>query len=132
EGCGLLVFQHLNWRNWGAMIHVSAPIIWVSPLVDVAFFVALACLVAAIAKITRKLPVFGVLAFSLSFLTAYDWVTLTGRLYHQSCILLALGLSAVFTRWAIRNEVKVTAFWKLTVAPLTAAALVAFAVIHWG
>ena len=59
------------------MIHVSAPIIWVSPLVDVAFFVALACLVAAIAKITRKLPVFGVLVFSLSFLTAYDWVTLT-------------------------------------------------------
>jgi arylsulfatase A-like enzyme len=114
------------------MIHVSAPIIWVSPLVDVAFFVALACVVAVSAKVTRKLPVFGVLVFSLSFLTIYDWLTLTGRLYHRSCILLALGVAAVFTRWAIRNEVKATAFWRRTVGALVAATLVAFAAIHWG
>jgi arylsulfatase A-like enzyme len=132
EGCGLLLFQRLNWKSWGAMIHVSAPIIWVSPLVDVAFFVALACIVAVIAKIAPKRPVFGVLVFSLSFFSTYDWLTLTGRLYHRSCVLLALGVAAVFTRWAIRNEEATTAFWKRTVGAWMVVILVAFAAIHWG
>jgi len=44
EGCGLLLFQHLNWKSWGAMIHVSPPIVWVSPLVDVVFFVVVGCI----------------------------------------------------------------------------------------
>ncbi len=132
EGCGLIVFQRLNWQSWGAMLHVSAPIIWVSPLVDVVFFVAVGCLVAIAAKITPKLPAFGSLVFAVAFLTSYDWLTLTGRLYHRSCLLLAIGVASVLTRWAIRNQAAVTTFWKRRVAAMLAVTFVAFALIHWG
>jgi arylsulfatase A-like enzyme len=132
EGCGLILFQRLNWQSWGAMLHVSAPIIWVSPVVDVALFVVMGCLVGIAGKINSKFPPFTVLVFVLSFLTAYDWLTLTGRLYHLSCLLLAIGVAAMFTRWAIRNEAVVTAFWKRSIAALVVVTLVTFAAIHWG
>jgi arylsulfatase A-like enzyme len=132
EGCGLILFQRLNWQGWGAMLHVSAPIIWVSPVVDVALFVVVGCLVGIAGKINSKFPLFAFLVFVLSFLTAYDWLALTGRLYHRSCLLLALGIASVFTRWAMRNQAAALRFWKGTVGFLFAVTLLAFVLIHWG
>ncbi len=79
EGCGLILFQRLNWQNWGQVLHVSAPIIWISPLVDLAFFTLVTCLVLVAGKIVPRLVVFPILIFLLLFLSAYDWLTLTGR-----------------------------------------------------
>jgi len=132
EGCGLILFQRLNWQSWGAMLHVSAPIIWVSPVVDVALFVVAGCLVGIAGKINSKFPLCTVLVFVLSFLTAYHWLTLTGRLYHRSCFLLALGVASVFTRWAMRSQAAALRFWKGTVGFLFAVTLLAFVLIHWG
>jgi hypothetical protein len=114
EGCGLILFQRLNWQNWGQVLHVSAPIIWISPLVDLAFFTLVTCLVLVAGKIVPRLVVFPILIFLLLFLSAYDWLTLTGRLYHWSCLLLALGIAAAFTRWVMRNEAARMRFWKRT------------------
>jgi arylsulfatase A-like enzyme len=132
EGCGLILFQRLNWPDWGAMLHVSAPILWVAPLVDSAFFVGLALLIGLISKVIPRLPAFPVLGFLLSFFAAYGWLTLTGRLYHRSCLLLALGIASVVTRWAVRNEAKLIRFWARTLLVLIVVVLGVFAVIHWG
>jgi arylsulfatase A-like enzyme len=132
EGCGLILFQRLNWQNWGQMLHVSAPIIWISPVVDLALFALVTCLVFVIGKIFLRVRAFPILIFLLSFLTAYDWLTLTGRLYHRSCLLLALGVAAAFTRWVMRNEAACIRFWKRAFLWITAAFLVTFVAIHWG
>jgi len=132
EGCGLILFQRLNWQNWGQMLHVSAPILWISPLVDLVLFTVVACLISVVGKIVPRLAVFPILIFLLAFLSAYDWLTLTGRLYHRSCLLLALGIASVFTRWVMRNEAAGIRFCKRTFPWITAVLLVVFVGIHWG
>src|SRR4029077_7275191 len=56
EGVGLLVFQRINWARWAATIHVSEPIIWISALTDLVFFLLVAALIAALAWVIRRLP----------------------------------------------------------------------------
>jgi len=112
------------------MLHVSAPIIWISSLADVLLFGAAACVILAVAKIFPNFPLVATTVFCLSFLTAYDWLTCIGRLQHWSCLLLAIGLASVFTRWAGRNEIRALRFWRRTVPALIGVLLVAFATIH--
>jgi len=131
EGCLLILFQRLSWRNWGAMLHVSAPIVWISPLVDLVFFALVVALIAIAAKVFPKIHLFATTTFCLSFLTAFDWLTSLGRLRHWSCFLLALGLATVFTRWAMRNEERMTKFWRRTTPVLVTLLLVVFVLIHW-
>ena len=33
EGGGLLLFQRINWTQWGRLMHVSKEVLWISPLV---------------------------------------------------------------------------------------------------
>jgi hypothetical protein len=114
EGVGLLLFQRLDWRRWGAMGHVSKEIIWISPLVDVIFFALVALLVALSARAYCRFPATRVLVFFLAFLSVYDWLTLTERLYHISCVLLALGVAAVFERWFHAHGGVVVKLWRTT------------------
>ena len=48
EGAGLLLFQRINWTRWGPMIHVSEEILWISPLVDLIFFVSVTLVVGLV------------------------------------------------------------------------------------
>jgi len=130
EGCLLIAFQRLNWQDWGRMLHVSAPIIWISPLVDLLLFGVIICLIVAVAKIFPKIPAVSTTVFCLSFLTVYDWLTCIGRLRHWSCLLLAIGLASVFTRWVGRHEVGALCFWRRTVPVLIGILLVVFGGIH--
>jgi arylsulfatase A-like enzyme len=130
EGFLLIVFQRLNWRNWGAILHASAPIIWISPLVDLVLFTAAICLVTAAAKVFSRMPLFATTMFVLAVLTAYDWLTCIGRLKHWSCALLAIGLASAFTRWATRNESRVLRFCRWTTPAMVGAWMIAFAAIH--
>src|SRR5438128_11524800 len=98
EGAGLLIFQRINWAQWGRVIHVSKQILWISPLVDLLFFLILALLVWSASRLSARIPSIRVLCFLLSFLSVYDWLTLTNRLYHRASLLLALGVPAPFTR----------------------------------
>jgi arylsulfatase A-like enzyme len=112
EAAGLLLFQRINWARWGPMIHVSKEIFWISPLVDAIFFFTVALICSLIACFTTRLPMVRVIVFALTFLSAYDWLVLTGRLYYRACLLLALGIAAAFTRWSGRQEDSVLQFWK--------------------
>ncbi len=112
------------------MLHVSAPIIWISPLVDLVLFALMGCLVVLVAKVFARIPRFAATIFVLSFLALYDWLTCIGRLRHWSCALLAVGLASVFTRWAARNETWVLRFCRRTAPTLLGLWIIAFAAIH--
>ena len=104
EAAGLLVFQRLNWARWGPMMHVSKEIFWISPVVDAIFFFSLALLCSLLARFAPRLPAGRITVFLLTFLSIYDWLTLTNRLYHRACLLLALGAAVAFARWCGRRE----------------------------
>ena len=112
EGVGLLVFQRLNWANWGRMLHVSLQILWISPAVDLAFFILVTLIVAGLLKVFPRLPAVPTIVAFLSFLMIYDWLTLTARLYHRSCIILAIGVAVAFARWVAKHEAAALNFWK--------------------
>src|SRR5215468_9094579 len=129
-GILLIAFQRLNWRNWGAMLHVSAPIIWISPLVDLVVFGVAASVVAVVAKAALKVPPVIATIFCLSFLTAYDWLTCIGRLYHWSCFLFALGVATILSRWARSRETQLLRFFRSTTPVLIGVFLIVFGTIH--
>jgi arylsulfatase A-like enzyme len=132
EGFGLLVFQRINWRQWARVLHVSKKILWVSPLVDLLLFLAVALFVWLISRVFRQLPVLRVLVFLLTFLAVYDWLALTNRLYWRACFLLALGVATAFTRWLGRHEAAATRFWNRSAGWTVAFFALVFTVIQGG
>jgi arylsulfatase A-like enzyme len=132
EGLGLLIFQRINWRQWGRIIHVSKEIVWISPVVDVLFFVMVAVLVWLVSRLWPRLPVVRVLAFVLTFLAVYDWLTLTNRLYHRACWLLALGVAVAFSRWLAKRELAALRFWRKTAPWMVGLFFVVFLAIQCG
>ena len=132
EGAGLLLFQQVNWARWGPMMHVSREIVWISPSVDLCFFLLLALLVYLLAKVVPRIPSIQVLVSLLTFLCVYDWLTLTSRLLHRACLLLAVGLAFAFSRWFGRHRDSALRFWKRTLPWTVAASVVALVGIQGG
>ncbi len=132
EGVGLMIFQRINWARWGPMMHVSWEIIWISPIVDAILFLSSALLCVAVSRVAPRSPAMRVLVFLLTFLSVYDWLTLTSRLYQRACLLLALGVAVAFTRWCGKRESAFLQFWKRTTPWMVAAWVLAFAGIQGG
>ncbi|MGH9504435.1 MAG: sulfatase-like hydrolase/transferase [Terriglobales bacterium] len=132
EGVGLLFFQRINWARWGPMIHVSGEITWISPVIDTIIFLLLALLCVIVGRLAPRLPTVRVLVFLLTFLSVYDWLTLTGRLYHRACLVLALGVAVAFVRWCGRREGAFLQFWRRATPWIVAAWLLTFAGIQGG
>lgn len=108
EAAGLLIFQRLNWARWGPVMHVSKEIFWISPIVDAIFFLAVALICRIVVgfalRFAPRLSTVRVTVFLLTFLSIYDWLTLTSRLFHRACLLLALGAGVAFARWCGKRE----------------------------
>jgi arylsulfatase A-like enzyme len=132
EGVGLLFFQRINWERWGPMMHVSSEIVWISPIVDAILFLSLALICIVVFRFAPRLPAVRVLVFLLTFLTVYDWLTLTNRLYLRAGLLLALGVAVAFARWCGKREGVFLQFWKTTTPWMVAAWVLAFAGIQGG
>src|SRR5438105_14878605 len=81
EGAGLLIFQRINWAQWGRVIHVSKQILWISPLVDLLFFFILALVVWSASRLSTRIPSIRVQCSFLSLLALYDSLRLTNRIY---------------------------------------------------
>ena len=113
-------------------MHVSSEIIWISPIVDTILFLTLALLCYAVARLAPRLPAMRVFVFLLTFLSVYDWLTLTSRLYHRACLLLALGVAVAFTRWCGKRENTILHFWKRAAPWMVAVWVLAFATIQGG
>lgn len=132
EGAGLLIFQRINWARWGPMMHVSPEIIWISPIVDAILFLTLALICYIAARVSPRLPAMRALIFLLTFLIVYDWLTLTSRLYHRACLLLALGVAVAFTRWCGKKENSLLQFWRKATLWIVAAWVIVFVGIQGG
>jgi arylsulfatase A-like enzyme len=132
EGVALLLFQRINWERWGPMMHVSWAIVWISPIVDAILFLSLAVICGVVSRLAPRLPIMRALVFLLTFLTVYDWLTLTSRLYLRACLLLALGVAVAFTRWCGKRESAFLQFWKRTTPRMVAAWILVFAGIQGG
>ena len=126
ESIGLLVFQRINWVRWGPMMHVSWEIVWISPIVDAIFFLMLALIGCIAARLAPRLPILRAVVFLLTFLSVYDWLTLTSRLFHAACLLLAFGVAVAFTRWYGKREGSFVQFWKRITPWMVAAWILAF------
>ena len=132
EAAGLLFFQRLNWARWGPMVHVSKGIFWISPIIDLIFFLSLALICALVARFLARFPPVRALVFLLAFLSVYDWLTVTGRLYHRACLLLALGTAVALVRWSARRESSILQFWKKATLGMLAMWMLVFAGIQGG
>ena len=114
------------------MVHVSREILWISPLVDLIFFSLISAIIWTLSRIVPRIPVIRLQLFVLSFLAMYDWLTLTGRLYHRACLLLAFGAAVAFTRWFGRHEHRAVRFFRKTTPWAVAAVALAFVAIQGG
>lgn len=123
EGLGLLIFQRINWAQWARVIHVSKEILWISPVVDLCFFFVVGVAVAVVSRIFPRIPAVPILASILVFLTAYDWLMLTGHFYRRAALLFAIGVAVAFSRWLRKREAASVRFWRQS-APLLVAFLV--------
>ena len=132
EGGGLLLFQRINWTQWGRLMHVSKEVLWISPLVDLSFFLIVSLLVWLISRLSQRIPSIQVLVFLLTFLTIYDWLALTNRLYHRACLIMALGVAVAFTRWIAKREASSVTFWKKSTPWLAAVFLLTLWAIQGG
>jgi hypothetical protein len=132
EGAGLMLFQRLNWASWGPMIHVSAPILWISPLSDTIFFSILTLILFCLGLVVTRLKVFRILLLLLSGLAAYDFLTLTARLYHWSCLMLAIGAGVAFMRWASPRQVAVISFCRRSLIWVVTVGILVFFAIQGG
>jgi arylsulfatase A-like enzyme len=132
EGAGLMLFQRLNWRSWGPMLHVSWPILWISPLVDVILFSFLTLIVMLVGRMAKRSRVTSILMFLFAGLAAYDFLTVTARLYHWSCLLFAIGAGVAFTRWASAREEHIIRFCRRVVAVALAALALVFVAVKGG
>jgi len=132
EGSGLLVFQRINWAQWARVLHVSKEILWISASVDLVFFLLIACSVALLSRVVPRIPGLRVLVFVLTFLTAYDWLLVTGRLYKRACLLLAVGIAVAFIRWLKKHEDSAVRFWKRSTPVLLGVFLVLLIGIEGG
>jgi arylsulfatase A-like enzyme len=130
EGFGMLLFQHINGERWA--LHVSGPIIWISALVDLAFFCVVALLMAGTSHLASDLPAARTTAVLLTSLAAYDFLTLTARLHSRSRILLAVGVGLAFRRWLVKHENQAVQFWKRTLPWVAIAAMLALVAIQGG
>jgi arylsulfatase A-like enzyme len=113
-------------------MHVSKEILWISPLVDLIFFLMVSLLIWLISRFSQRIPTIQVLVFLLTFLSIYDCLTLTNRFYHRACLILALGVAVAFTRWVAKREASSVTFWKRSTPWLAAVFLVALLAIQGG
>jgi arylsulfatase A-like enzyme len=126
EGVGLLLFKHINWETWGRMMHESRKILWISPLVDLFLFSAIALACFILAQILGQLRALRLMVFLFVGLAVYDWLTLTNRLWHLSCLVMAIGAAVAFDRWFVPHKDKALRFWERTSPWLPALLLLVF------
>jgi arylsulfatase A-like enzyme len=132
EGCGLLLVQRVNWERWGPTVHVSGRIVWISALFDMVLFLMVGLMVGALARLVRSLPAVVVTVWVLTGLSVYDWLILTDRLYHMSCLLLAVGAGAAVSRWVGKHEAAALRFWRRSLPWVLTVVALAFAGIQGG
>jgi len=110
EGFGLQAFHGFQWFVLNSRIPegVSIEILWISPLVNLVFFLFVGLLLAILGRFAPRLPILRVALFLFSFMAVLDWLGLTGRIGILAELVLATGLATVISR---RMHEKSAALW---------------------
>ena len=132
EAIGLLAFQRINWLNAARMIHESAEILWVSPLLDLFIFITAGLICAILSRFISKPPWLRIAVFAMAGLAIYDWLSLTERLYNIACILMAVGGAVAFQRWFSNHEDSALRVCRRTTAWIAAVVVIAFIGVQAG
>jgi len=92
EGVGLLAFHGMPWFALNSRIPegVSVEILWISPLVNLLFFLCVG-VVLTLLRIRQLRPAL----FVFSFLAIIDWTGLTGRVGPIAMLILGIGFATV-------------------------------------
>src|SRR5579863_295617 len=100
EGLGLLIFHGLPWFKLNSRIPegVSIEILWISPVVNLLFFLALGLVFAALLRFLPRLQVLHAALFLFTFLAFVDWVGLTGHIAVVGILALGVGFGVVISR----------------------------------
>ncbi|HSZ01470.1 MAG TPA: sulfatase [Terriglobales bacterium] len=110
EGFGLQAFHGFQWFVLNSRIPegVSIEILWISPLVNLVFFLFVGLLLAILGRFAPRLPILRVALFLFSFMAVVDWLGLTGRIAVLAELVLAIGLATVISG---RMYERSTALW---------------------
>lgn len=126
EGFLLLLFQRINWANWGRLVHVLPSIIWVSPIVDGLILGAIALVLIMIERARAKFSVTRTAFFLFTMFTVYAWVAASERLRYWGCLALAVGIATSATRWFSQHEESMLRFCSKTLLWIISAVVVLF------
>lgn len=133
EGAGFMTLQQLGWLNWNRMnVPVALEIVWVAPFLDVLLFGGIGVALAAVARLLPRVPLRRYAFPLFVFLVFYDWVALSGHIYHYAIITLALGVTVVLSRWFHRHEAGTLRFLRRSLPGLAIVTLLAFCGIEAG
>jgi len=98
EGFGLLLFQRIDWKNWGEMVHVSVQIIWISTAVNLILFSIVALVLSIIDRLAPRLQLYRFYVLIFAILIFQDWLYIPKRLVFGADFLLAVGLAFFLSR----------------------------------
>jgi len=126
EGLGLLLFQRLNWENWGKMVHVTVPVIWIAPLVDLGVSLLVALVLLGVCRLFR-LPMARTAVLVYASGMVYIWAALPERLTYHVDVLLGIAAGVSLSRWFMKHQKLAVRVWRTTLPWLAAAVILALA-----
>jgi arylsulfatase A-like enzyme len=134
EGFGLQAFHGFQWFVLNSRIPegVSIEILWISPLVNLVFFLFVGLLLALLGRFAPRLPILRVALFLFSFMAVVDWLGLTGRIAILAELVLAIGIATVISGRMYERSTALWAYGPRVIRWAAAATLVALLAVEGG
>ncbi|HWQ03279.1 MAG TPA: sulfatase-like hydrolase/transferase, partial [Candidatus Nitrosotenuis sp.] len=119
SACAVLLFQQLGWLNWDvARYGVNWQILWVEPFFNTIIFLLVGFFIAVGQLWLPRLRAWHTAIFVFAFLTALNWLFVSGRIKQSACVILALGIAAAFHRSMRPRAERLYALQARTIPPL--------------
>jgi arylsulfatase A-like enzyme len=131
EGLGLLAMYGHGWFTPNNVrAGVTAEIVWISALVDLALFLLIAFSGLLLQRFLPRVEVVKLLIPVFVFVACLDWLALSGRLGPIAVLALAGGISVTFSRWFQKHVPETLSLLRRTLPAVLAIALLAFVTIE--
>ncbi len=121
-----------GWLNDNIRAGVSVEIIWISAIVNLLLFLALAVIAGFLKPLLPRIVVPQVVVPLFLFLGFLDWVAISGRIGPLAVLVLAAGLATMTYRVLSKRESVGLSFFRRTLPWVAAAAVIAFVAVHGG
>ena len=132
EGFGMLAAFGYGWLNDNIRVGVSAEIIWISAVVNLVLFLALAVIAGFLKPLLPRVVVPQVIVPFFLFLSFLDWVAISGRIGPLAVLVLAAGLTTMVYRALSKRESAGLPFFRRTLPWVATTAVLAFVGVHGG